>query len=164
MNIFWLDYDMEKNVTYYCDKHVVKMILEYAQLLSTVCRLNGVEEGYKASHINHPCSIWCRESLDNWLLLRELAFNLSEEFYHRYHNVHSSFYVIRELSLPNIPSKDITPAPQCMPSQYKCDDLVIVYRNYYIGEKSRFARWTKRPVPEWFNYNGILIPNGNKHN
>lgn len=154
MNVFWLDYDLEKNATYYCDKHVVKMLTEYGQLLSTACRLNGLDCGYKVSHVNHPCSLWVRESLDNWECLREMAFCLSDEFYYRYSNAHSAFFTIRDLDKPNIPSKGITIPPQCMPDIYKTNDVVQAYRNYYIGDKVRIAQWTKRPVPEWFNYDG----------
>lgn len=157
MNIFWLDYDLDKNVSYYCDKHVVKMILEYAQLLSTACRIDGLDCGYKMSHINHPCAKWVRESLDNWECLREISYCLSDEFYHRYRNVHSSFYVIRDLKTPSFERKGITIPPQCMPGEYKRNDIVKAYRNYYIGDKVRIARWTDRPVPDWFNYEGILI-------
>lgn len=157
MNIFWLDYELDTNVTYYCDKHVVKMILEYAQLLSTACRLDGLDCGYRVSHINHPCSEWVRESIDNWEYLRELSFHLSEEFKYRYRNDHASYYVIKNLEKPSFKSKGITMPPRCMPTEYKTNDLVISYRNYYIGDKARIARWTGRPVPEWFNRNGILI-------
>lgn len=157
MNVFWLDYDLEINATYYCDQHVVKMITEYAQLLSTCCRLNGLDCGYKVSHVHHPCALWLQESLDNWECLREMAYCVSDEFYHRYSNAHKSFFVIRDLQAPDIPRKGITIPPQCMPNIYKGDDVVTAYRNYYIGDKARFARWTKRPVPSWFNYDGVLI-------
>jgi hypothetical protein len=36
-----------------------------------------------------------------------------------------------------------------MPEQYKCDDPVKSYRDYYIGEKSRFAKW-KTSQPHWW--------------
>ena len=159
MNIFWLDYDLEKNVSYYCDQHVVKMMVEYAQLLSTACRLSGLDCGYKITHVNHPCSLWVRESLMNWKSLREMAYCLSDEFYYRYSNAHKSFFVIRDLEVPDLPNKDLTQPLQCMPSMYKGYDLVTAYRNYYIVDKARFARWSKRPVPSWFNYEGKLIKN-----
>jgi hypothetical protein len=58
MNIFLLDSNIKKCAQYHCDKHVVKMILESAQILSTVLRLNGVDQGYKTTHANHPCTLW----------------------------------------------------------------------------------------------------------
>lgn len=39
--------------------------------------------------------------------------------------------------------------PQAMPDQYKHDNAVIAYRNYYLGEKMEFAKWKKRNTPEW---------------
>lgn len=157
MNIFWLDYDLDVNASYYCDKHVVKMILEYAQLLSTACRLDGLNCGYRACYINHPCSIWVRESLDNWECLREMAYCLTEEFYYRFGKAHKSFFVIRDLKEPSYERKGITIPPQCMPSKYMGDDVVTAYRNYYIGEKVSIAKWTGRPVPSWFNFEGQMI-------
>ncbi len=62
MNIFLLDIDWQINATYHVDKHVVKMILESAQLLSTAVRLSGIDAGYKAAYKNHPCAIWTRQS------------------------------------------------------------------------------------------------------
>lgn len=50
MNIFWLDNDPATNARYHCDKHIVKMIVEYAQLLSTAHRvLDGTALG-----LEHP--------------------------------------------------------------------------------------------------------------
>jgi len=63
MNIFFLDFDTEKCAKYHCDKHVVKMILETAQLLCGTHWVIGSEAPYKLSHKNHPCAIWTRESL-----------------------------------------------------------------------------------------------------
>jgi hypothetical protein len=39
MNIFYLDKDPIKAAEYSCDKHVVKMILESAQMLCTAHRV-----------------------------------------------------------------------------------------------------------------------------
>lgn len=149
MNIFWLDYDFERSVSYYCDQHVVKMITEYAQLLSTSSRLNGLEQGYKLSHVNHPCTIWLGESLDNWLALKQLSKFLYREFVKRFSNTHNSYFVIEKLEPPNLPNKGFTEPPQCMPFIYKSVDYVIAYRNYYIGDKKRFVRYRYSEQPRW---------------
>ena len=73
MNIFFLDNDIRKCAIYHCDKHVVKMTLETAQLLCGVHHIIGGDAPYKLSHKNHPCSIWARESLSNYMLLSELG-------------------------------------------------------------------------------------------
>lgn len=67
MNIFVLDSDPEIAAKYHTDKHVIKMILESAQMMSTVVRYVGLDAGYKSTHLNHPCTIWARTSLSNWL-------------------------------------------------------------------------------------------------
>lgn len=84
MNIFILDNDVSKCAMYHCDKHVVKMILESAQMLSTVIRESGIDCGYKITHLNHPCTIWTRESLSNWKWLRNLVEALNQEYKFRF--------------------------------------------------------------------------------
>lgn len=162
MNIFWLDRDLKKAAREHVDKHVVKMLVEYTQLLSSSSRLSGLEQGYKLSHTKHPCTLWLLESVENWILLYTLAEYLYEEYKWRYDEKgrHKSYETLKTLRLPPLPRKQFTEPPQCMPDKYKGDDFVIAYRNYYIGEKDYFANWKYRERPEWFNYNGILIPNG----
>ncbi len=69
MNIFALDTDPVTCAQYHCDKHVIKMILESVQMLSTTCSILGAEAPYKPTHANHPCTKWVRESWENfgWL-------------------------------------------------------------------------------------------------
>lgn len=150
MNIFILDKNIAKCAEYHVDKHVVKMILEYAQLLSTTVRVSGIDAGYKATHINHPCAKWCRESLANWKYLKNLAKVLNTEYGFRYGKSHKSWSVIQELPEPNIPDIGVTPFALAMPDQYKTSDPVQSYRNYYIGEKRHLASWKKRAQPEWW--------------
>ena len=73
MNIFILDLDPQSCAEAHCDKHVVKMILETAQLLSSALWITGVEAPYRLTHKNHPCAIWTRESLDNYMWLCQLG-------------------------------------------------------------------------------------------
>ena len=50
-----------------------------------------------------------------------------------------------------IPKGEQTPPPLCMPDEYKCDDYVQAYRNYYMAEKRYFAAWGKGvPAPAWW--------------
>jgi len=151
MNIFVLDRNIAKCVQYYADKHVIKMILESAQLLSTAVRVSGVDSGYKTTHKNHPCSIWARESLDNWRWLRELVFELHNEYQFRYgkEKVHKSFLVVQNLLEPRIESIGLTEFAQAMPEQYKNVDVVTAYRNYYKFEKRHLFKWTNRKPPYW---------------
>jgi hypothetical protein len=154
MNVFLLDENPQINAKYHCDKHVVKMLLETAQLLCSVNHLCGDSEPpYKLSHKNHPCSIWCRASLSNYLYLCELGLELSKEYTFRYGKHHKSTDVIQWClnNLPNIEDIGFTSPALAMPDQYKVDDFVQSYRNYYIGEKKGFATWKNREIPYWFN-------------
>jgi hypothetical protein len=156
MNIFVLDYNPQKCAKYHVDKHVVKMILETAQLLCGVhhmCDQVTVDIPYKLSHKNHPCSIWVRECVENYVWLCDLGIELCKEYTYRYGKRHKSQDVI-EWCMLNIPPinqyGDITTFPLAMPNECKLDDVVESYRNYYILHKKGFAKWTKRNTPKWF--------------
>ena len=156
MNIFVLDEDVKKCAVYHNDKHVVKMILETAQLLCGVHHMtNSLTEQvpYRLSHKNHPCSIWARENMSNYLWLCELGLELCKEYTHRYEKRHKSQDVIEWclINKPNLPEDSFTEPPKAMPDEYKVDNVVQSYRNYYIGEKASFSKWKKRSVPSWFS-------------
>jgi hypothetical protein len=155
MNIFLLDTDTRKCAQYHCDKHVVKMILETAQLLCGVHHMTDQvtdQVPYKLSHKNHPCAIWSRESLSNYLYLCDLGLELCKEYTYRYGKRHKSQEVIEwcVTNKPNICDKEFTEPARAMPNEYKVDSVVESYRNYYIGEKSKIAVWKNREIPEWF--------------
>lgn len=177
MNIFYLHDDPYLCAQQHCDKHVVKMIIEYAQLLSTAHRMtDGVEyEGrtqtgrrvrrwklsdaadenviYKASHINHPSAVWARSNDQNYIWLLELWYALSYEYEHRYGREHLTFTKLRDVlnRVPeNMTEGEFFRPPPAMPDYCKCADVIDSYRTYYINEKARFAKWTNRETPEWF--------------
>jgi hypothetical protein len=153
MNIFLLDLNFENNARYHVDKHVVKMPLESAQILSTAVRLSGIDAGYKATHANHPCTKWARESLSNWHWLKTLAFYLNEEWCYRYnhhHFNHKAYEMIKWLPEPNIEDIGLTPFAICMAEEFKIsNDPVMCYRNYYNNGKKHLFSWKNREVPEW---------------
>ena len=155
MNIFFLDFDTKKCAEYHCDKHVVKMILETAQLLCGSHWVTGGEAPYKLSHKNHPCAIWVRESLSNYLYLCDLGLELCKEYTYRYGKRHKSQDVIEWCitNKLNIVDKGFTKPPKAMPDEYKVVDVVESYRNYYRGAKSGFAVWKNREIPKWFKNN-----------
>jgi len=155
MNIFLLDTDTRKCAQYHCDKHVVKMILETAQLLCGVHHVTNqvtTEVPYKLSHKNHPCAIWARESLPNYLYLCDLGLELCKEYTYRYGKRHKSQDVIEWclINKPNIPDTTFTTPARAMPDDYKVDNVVESYRRYYMGEKSNIAVWKNRETPEWY--------------
>ena len=155
MNIFFLDENPTLSAQYHVDKHVVKMILETAQLLCGVHHVTAHDSAhvpYKLSHKNHPCSIWCRESLSNYLYLCELGLELSKEYTYRYGKRHKSQEVIEWclINKPNIPDIEFTDPAKAMPDEFKVDSVVESYRLYYITHKQGFSKWKKRDTPDWF--------------
>jgi len=154
MNIFILDNDHQKNAEYHIDKHVSKMITEHAQIMSTVVRLSGIDSGYKKTHVHHPCVKWAGESLSNWLYMLNLTKELHKEWKIRYNHpkerIHKSYGVMLELPRPNIKDIGLTPFAQAMPDEYKSNDAVESYRNYYINEKRNIASWKNRNSPYWW--------------
>jgi hypothetical protein len=164
MNIFYLDRDPVIAAQMMCDKHVVKMILESAQMLSTthrvldgdqVCDSKGL---YKMSHKNHPSTIWARACDENydWLWLHMDA--LMNEYTYRYSKRHATERLTHYLweHPQDLPQGKFTDPPQCMPDHCKNDDTVRAYQTYYIVEKSDFAKWKRRAKPEWFNDRKVL--------
>jgi len=150
MNIFKLDESPVVSAKYACDKHVVKMILESAQMLCSV-HTEGTAP-YKRSFYNHPCTKWVRESARNyeWLLLH--AYALCDEYTRRYGKVHKTEAVIEwcDNNRPELPNIDKTKQPTCMPDYCKTESVVESYRKYYINEKSSFAKWKDGNIPSWF--------------
>lgn len=159
MNIFYLSHDPVECAKFHVNKHVVKMILESAQLLSNAHHmLDGdqvIKPIYKLTHKNHPSAIWVRSSADHYNWLWQLLKALCHEYTYRYEKVHK---VEREGLLEilkdppqTIPKvgwlSDPTPA---MPDHYKAPTSIQSYRNYYIGDKKYFAVWKNRPQPTWF--------------
>lgn len=156
MNHFILDYDIDKSVQYHCNQHVVKIILEMCQVASTNMHVIGFSNlaPYKPTHANHPITKWGRENLANFRWICEYGIALCREYTFRYRKIHKCFQYLLDMNCLPVPLShgDRTPFCQCMPEQYKCKNVVQAYRNYYIGEKMYFAKWTKRKVPEWINY------------
>lgn len=147
MNIFILDKEPERAARAHCDKHVSKMILESAQMLSTV--FGGP---YKPTHKNHPCTQWVAQSRQNaeWLWL--LADALNCEYQDRYNHTrnHKSWDAVEPLwrDFNALPDIGLTPFAQAMPDEYRQDDAVEAYRAYYRSKP--FAVWHYGPKPEWW--------------
>ena len=152
MNIFVLDKNPKKCAKYHNNSHVVKMITESAQMLSTVVRLTVIDIGYKITHLNHPCTRWVRESKSNWLWLREMTKHLHDEWKYRYNhtNNHKAYDVILTLPIPNLPDIGITDFALAMQKKYHTDNPVESYRQFYINEKNHLGEWKKRNIPKWY--------------
>ncbi len=154
MNIFVLSESTREAARMHCDKHVVKMPLETAQLLCTAHQVLDGENDilYKATHINHPCSIWVRLSKGNYFWTYMLFRDLAKEYKHRYGKNHLSWTKLEKwLRFPPkaIPEGSVTPFAQAMPEDCICDDAVTAYRHYYNKHKRHLHNWTNRHVPDW---------------
>lgn len=204
MNIFALHDEPKIAAQMHLDKHVVKMIIEYAQLLSTAHRLidgrelklelptgktqklnilpgesfaiaEANEDGtfgaedrlrktqrfivtnpvcYAASHMNHPCGVWARLTDSNYLWLYKLFEECAIEYTHRYGKQHKTYVDLKDFlghAPRGISPGGRTPFPQAMGDEFKVlNDSIQAYRNYYLGPKTAFAKWTNRPTPDWF--------------
>ena len=164
MNIFVTDPDPVISAQTWCDKHVVKMILESAQMLSTAWREYSSDyadehELYKTAHLNHPCSIWVRLARENYRWLYKHFIALCEEYTHRYGKSHASARLKGPLMwAPFKPRSVLATIEQpygfvlAMPDEYKSDDVFDSYRNYLMNEKQHFAKWEKDPSrkPTWW--------------
>ena len=171
MNIFALDIDPVKAAEYHCDRHVVKMILEYSQLLSTAhymldgAPLAKARVPLRPTHTHHPCAVWARHSDRNYQWLHQLLVAVHDQFQARYgheHSYHQLHHIGRLAVLPfNITMGSLTPFPQCMPEQYKGFDHVKAYRAYYMGDKHAFATWRDpAPVPYWWKLPAVAAKTG----
>lgn len=170
MNIFALSDDPVVAAQVQHDKHVVKMTLETAQLLSAAIRLNHdwrfmlpVDTNlYKTTHQHHPSTRWTRASSGNFKWLVEHGLALADEYNYRFGPVHKSRRVIEvasELSA-RLPPQPMTPFAMAMPAHYKTDDPVLSYRLYYLAEKIHDdSRWTRRRqhLPAWIHPPALYV-------
>jgi hypothetical protein len=128
------------------------MILESVQIACTALNQRGFKTPYKSTHMKHPCVLWAGESFSNLQWLLKLARALNREYRYRFQTSedHASIAVIDKIQGMKFEAKGLTDFPQAMPDRYKVPgDPVKAYRNFYIGEKLQFARWTRREMPDW---------------
>lgn len=149
MNIFILDWDHETCARWHCDKHVVKMPLETAQMLSTVHHRYTGDGPYRAIHQKHPCTLWAGQTVENYRWLWRLGKHLCREYTYRYEKTHSCERVLAILRCPpvELTARGFTKPAQAMPDEYKTHDTITAYQNYYIYEKARLSAWRKRQTP-----------------
>lgn len=179
MNIFAISNDPTQAAVMQVDRHVVKMILETAQLLCTAHRILDGEEYidktktgrkvkrwrlanpqddmllYSATHINHPSAVWARASRGNyeWLYRHFQALCLEYTYrYGKYHKCMSMLWDHLSMAPRNIPDLPLQPFAVAMDKKYiVSQDPIENYRNYYKNGKSHLHKWTRRNPPEWMN-------------
>lgn len=160
MNIFYLDRDPVLAAQYHTNKHVIKMVLETAQLLSTAHRVvDGIDNKlpdtdtrfkpdrddvlYLATHISHPSAVWARATVGNYMWLYALFLALLQEYTHRYGKTHACNKLKDYLRYPpaKIVGSSFSDPPFCGPREIWTDNLdsrpsiVECYRLYYATHK-----------------------------
>lgn len=172
MNIFWLGSSPISSARFHNNKHLVKMIVELAQLMSTTVRIwspkYAAHHGmYKSTHVNHPCAVWVRSHAMHYRQTYALWYELMREYEYRYKKEHSCL----RFALPfhNTPmDTDISDGSHRLPPLMVGNitktalgwdegwrpahmvDIVYGYRVYYVLEKRHLAQWKDRPIPEWY--------------
>ena len=156
MNIFYLDKCPDKAARLQYNKHVVKMILESAQMLCTAHHCYGDKDQvenvpYKQAHLNHPSTIWTRRSKSTYMWLYNHMIALGDEYKKRYGKTHLSITKCKDfLAIPprHIQGDDWCQPPQAMPDEYKDECSIQAYWNYYIGEKHIVVNHNKEKAYE----------------
>lgn len=144
MNIFFLDKDPIKSARAMTNKHVVKMILEMAQLMSTAHHVLDPKSSfkdtlYKQTHVNHPSAVWVRESSENYFWAYNHFKALCIEYTKRYNKTHMTEIKLDSIlkNLPNnISHRPMTKIRLAIANKdFHFDDPYKSYRTYYEHEK-----------------------------
>jgi hypothetical protein len=160
MNLFILSLNMAQCAEWMIDKHISKMILEAVQMLCSAKRClepsGDHSKLYRITHKNHPVTIWIRTSIENYMWTLDMIEAMHNEWQYRYQHTkeHKSYTLAKWLrqNPPPVESfdhKGLTPFALAMPDEYKTEDPVESYQNYYRS-KARFATWKRRDKPYWF--------------
>jgi len=188
MNIFALSKCPIKSAHQMIDKHIVKMPTETCQMLHTNSLFFDYVEHYneeptlkqlkefhkdinsnlmKPAMLNHPSTIWARQSMHNAKWLYEHGLALCEEYTYRYGKIHGSESRIKDVEDYYIQAGDsskATPVTVAMDDKYRLEygvwgedwDFVISsYRHYYLEGKWRFAEWRMNRQPSWWGKDHI---------
>lgn len=158
MNIFYLHDDPKACAMAHANKHVIKMIIEYAQLLCTAHHLGDAvlttderERLYRLTHQNHPCAVWVRGASSHYDWLYRLFVALCDEYTHRYGRVHLTDSKLRHVlnQCPITTDLPFVSPPQVMPSEYQKADTIEAYRAYYRHGKAEILAYQHRLPPDW---------------
>lgn len=165
MNIFRVNNDPHLAAKDLCSRHVVKMVLESSQLLSTALHVAGCTDTrlYKATNINHPSNVWTRTSRSNFIWICQHLHGLLTEYTHRFskqHKCQPMYSMFMDLS-KLIPAGEETPMLLAMPKQFHTNDAVVSYRTYYAAAKHKLVNSDKRAKPPvwWADFRKYVVDN-----
>jgi len=190
MNIFALSTCPVKSAEQMIDKHIVKMPTESCQMLHTNAlyfdyvtefgaepsladlkeyHRNTSSQLMKPAMLNHPSTIWARETPANFMWLYDHSIALCAEYTYRYGKEHGTYARILQTPLDITKYKsDLTPVRIAMADEYRLDRLEYFeqnpnntewdfvndsYKHYYLQAKWEFAEWRNDRRPEWFPAN-----------
>jgi hypothetical protein len=153
MNVFVTDYKAEACADQHCHVHRNKMIVEYAQLLSTAHSEWGswIESMYKPTHVNHPSAIWARATKGNYAWLYNVWLGLMDNYSKHTGKTHKSSRLVDVLKPTLLEPPTFTRDMLAMPDSYKHDNVCIAYRDYL---NAKYSEWLGRDKPikvEWDN-------------
>jgi len=184
MDIFILHENPKEAAIMHCERHILKMIIEHTQMLAAayyhtigisrkkeiaenqekVSQLfkgfprkdeDGNDKPYAITHVNHPCTVWTRESLTNFNWLLDCTKYMCEEFTYRYGGKHSVEFIIDWMyeNPPNLKDIGLTEFAQAMPDVYKSDSATEAYRKYYAYKTTYMkVNWKlEERIPNWWN-------------
>lgn len=155
MNIFYIHTDPIIAAQQLADDHIRKMQIESAQMCCTTHWESGSEAPYKRAHKNHPSTIWTRQSIQHYNWLVEHGLEICREFELRYGKLHATQKVLEwcKDNKPNIPDNGFIAPPKCMPEEFRVEDTIESYKNFYINDKVKVKQldWKKIPSrkPNW---------------
>ncbi len=201
MNIFALSKSPSQSAIEMLDKHVIKMPTETCQMLHTnILYMQYIEQHgkepqlkdlkrfhretksilMKPAMLNHPSTIWARQSRQNFDWLYEHGLALCQEYTYRYDKSHGSFDRILDVNIHakltyrhDYPHSGLTPVTIAMFDKYRLNEkeyynrnpnakdwdfVVASYRHYYLEGKWEFATW-KTKSPDWWpedHYNNMM--------
>ena len=177
MNRFILAADPQDIPELMCDQHVIKMITEEGQMLSSAIRqhMPNFASQHDAGLFNtspnsgysrHPCTRWAADNKANFEWAIDLFFHMSVEYTCRFGTEHGTQTRLGGLLLLAItcdeygvsfPDGKLTSHPQCFGNlQQACETTewwpVQAYRTYYRHKQSTFKkpmRWTSQSQPSF---------------
>jgi len=154
MNIFYINENPTIAAQQLADDHIRKMQIESAQMCCTAHWETGGEAPYKRAHKNHPSTIWVRQSIHHYRWLVKHGLEICNEFEKRYGKSHATKTVLQwlEQNEPILPDNGFIEPPQCMPEEFKKENTIEAYKNFYINDKIKIKKldWKKlNNKPEW---------------
>ena len=161
VNLFYLDHNPKKCAKYYCNKHVIKILVEICQILSQIHHeIGNKNPPYKKCRgisLNLSTYVWAKESIGNYNYCVQLALELLKEYKYRYNNKnHKSEKAIIWLK------NNLPPIKKKIRTKFKLSNNVSIYNEFYndvvlasrliyVDFKCKNDNWSIRDKPSWFD-------------